>query len=136
MMIPERLRDQMALRDLSQSELARRVGVTQATIFKLLIGESYGTKHLHKIARELGTTPAYLTGETDDPEADAPEIELSFEERHLIESFHILDRADRSALIRIVDAMARSAAVASGAPAGATIHDRRPAYAAEGAGDR
>jgi transcriptional regulator with XRE-family HTH domain len=131
-----RLDERMKEKKLSKSEMARRVGVTPPAIRDLVNGNSYGTKHLHKIARELGTTPAYLTGETDDPEADAPEIELSFEERHLIESFHILDRADRSALIRIVDAMARSATVPSGAPAGATIHDRRPAYAAEGAGDR
>jgi hypothetical protein len=27
--------------------------------------------HLHRIARELGTTPAYLTGETDDPSEGA-----------------------------------------------------------------
>ena len=62
----------MAHRALSQSELARRVGVSQATIFKLLTGESYGSKHLHRIARELETTPAYLEGETDDPAPDAP----------------------------------------------------------------
>jgi transcriptional regulator with XRE-family HTH domain len=63
----------MLEQDLTQSELGRRVGVSQATIFKLLTGESYGTKHLHRIARELQTTPAYLTGETADPElADLP----------------------------------------------------------------
>jgi len=57
---------------LSQSELGRRVGVSQATIYKLLTGESYGTKHLHRVARELNTTTAYLTGETDDPALSAP----------------------------------------------------------------
>jgi len=62
----------MLEQDLSQSELGRRVGVSQATIYKLLTGESYGTKHLHLIARELGTTPAYLTGEIDDPDDGAP----------------------------------------------------------------
>ena len=62
----------MAKRSLSQSELARRVGVSQATIYKLTTGETYGSKSLHRIARELGTTPAYLTGETDDPDEGAP----------------------------------------------------------------
>lgn len=62
----------MTERGLSQSELARRVGVSQATIYKLLTGETYGSKHLHRIARELGTTPAYLAGETDDPDENAP----------------------------------------------------------------
>lgn len=58
--------------DVSQSELARRVGVSQTTIAKLLSGKGYGSKHLHRIARELQTTPAYLEGETDDPNLGAP----------------------------------------------------------------
>lgn len=62
-----RMRQRMAERGLSQSELGRRVGVSQATIYKLVSGETYGSKHLHRIARELGTTPAYLAGEVDDP---------------------------------------------------------------------
>ncbi|MBD8548027.1 helix-turn-helix domain-containing protein [Sphingomonas sp. CFBP 8760] len=68
----DRLRNLMATRGLSQSELARRVGVSQTTIAKLVAGRGYGSKHLHRIARELRTTPAYLTGEIDDPEEDAP----------------------------------------------------------------
>ena len=52
---------------LSQSELARRVGVSQPTIYKLLRRSKKGSTHLHRIARELGTTPAYLEGEIDDP---------------------------------------------------------------------
>lgn len=72
MLVRERLRRLMEERGLSQSELGRRVGVAQATIYKLVSGESYGSKHLHRIARELQTTPAYLTGETDNPDEGAP----------------------------------------------------------------
>ena len=61
----------MAQRELSQSELARRIGVTQATIHRLVSGGAYGTTHLHRIARELGTTADYLTGEIDDPSEGA-----------------------------------------------------------------
>ena len=68
----QRFRSRLALRGISQSELARRVGVSQASIYRLASGDAYGSKHLHRIARELGTTPAYLTGETDDPDAGAP----------------------------------------------------------------
>lgn len=67
----DRMRARMAERSLSQSELARRVGVSQASIYRLVKGEAYGSKHLHRIARELGTTPAYLAGETDDPDLGA-----------------------------------------------------------------
>lgn len=61
---------------LSQSELARRVGIKQPSVFKMLNGDSRGSTHLHLIARELQTTPAYLTGQIDDPTANAP-VQLS-----------------------------------------------------------
>lgn len=58
---------------LSQSELARRVGVTQGAIAKIARNNPNGSSHLHRIARVLGTTPAYLAGEVDDPaEGAAP----------------------------------------------------------------
>jgi phage repressor protein C with HTH and peptisase S24 domain len=57
---------------MSHAELARRVGVSTQTIWKLASGASQSSKYLHKIARELETTPEFLLGETDDPEADAP----------------------------------------------------------------
>ena len=56
----------------SQSLLARRIGVSQAAIHKLVNGTSRSSGSLHLIARELQTTPAYLTGETDDPDENAP----------------------------------------------------------------
>ena len=56
---------------MSQAELARRIGVAQATIANLVRERSAGSKHLHAIARELRTTPAYLSGETDDPSEGA-----------------------------------------------------------------
>lgn len=67
-----RVRSLLAERGLSQSELARRVGVTQGAIAKVISKNPGGSSHLHKIAHELGTTPAYLTGETDDPNLGAP----------------------------------------------------------------
>jgi phage repressor protein C with HTH and peptisase S24 domain len=62
---------------LSQNGLAQRVGVSQASIAKITGGQSFGSKHLHRIARELGTTAAYLTGETDDPSEGALPIPTS-----------------------------------------------------------
>lgn len=52
---------------LSQAELARRVGITQPSINHLIKRGAAGSSHLHKIAYELNTTAAYLTGQTDDP---------------------------------------------------------------------
>lgn len=71
MIVSERVSERMSELGLSQSELARRVGVAQPTIYKLLRTSKKGSAHLHKIARELQTTPSYLSGETDDPHEGA-----------------------------------------------------------------
>lgn len=52
---------------MSQAELARRTGLAQPTINNLINRNKVGTKYLHNIAAELQTTPAYLSGEVDDP---------------------------------------------------------------------
>jgi phage repressor protein C with HTH and peptisase S24 domain len=62
-MLGERLSARMSELGLSQNELARRVGVSQQTIWKLVSGESTNSRFLHKIARELETTVEQLTGE-------------------------------------------------------------------------
>jgi phage repressor protein C with HTH and peptisase S24 domain len=67
----DRLKERMELLGLSQSELGRRVGISQTSVYKLLVGSASGSKHLHLIARALGTTPAYLSDETDDPSEGA-----------------------------------------------------------------
>ncbi|GAA0741396.1 helix-turn-helix domain-containing protein [Sphingomonas sp. ABOLD] len=75
MNIGERIDNRLKAIGISQAELARRVGVRQSTINGLIRGESRGSKHLHVIARILRTSPAYLTGETEDPAPDAPILE-------------------------------------------------------------
>lgn len=67
MTIGERLAERLAVVGISQAELARRVSLSQPTINALINRNKVGSKHLHRIARELGTTAEYLTGETDDP---------------------------------------------------------------------
>lgn len=67
--VGERILERMTRLGINQSELARRVKVSQPTINALVNGDSASSKHLHRIAAELETSPAYLAGETDD---DAP----------------------------------------------------------------
>ncbi|MBF7010582.1 S24 family peptidase [Novosphingobium resinovorum] len=71
MIKPDRVAERMKDLGYSQSSLAREVGVSQATIGKIVTGQSAGSSHLHKIARLLRTTAAYLTGEVDDAAEDA-----------------------------------------------------------------
>ena len=54
--------------DMSQAALARAIGIKQPSVNHLIKNGPQGSKHLIAIARELKTTPAYLLGETDDPD--------------------------------------------------------------------
>ncbi|MEJ6008656.1 XRE family transcriptional regulator [Novosphingobium aquae] len=75
----DRLEALLLLRGISQSELARRVGISQASIWKLTKEPAQGSKHIHKIARELGTSPEYLMGESDIEDGPTPgESRLAF----------------------------------------------------------
>jgi transcriptional regulator with XRE-family HTH domain len=107
MTIGTRVKDLMVERGLSQAELARRVGLTQPAIFALITRNKTGSKNLHRIARELGTTPAYLEGETDDPDADAPDPP-AFKPEHfrLIEYYEALGPVEQTALLTIAASMA------------------------------
>lgn len=66
MSIGDRVTERLEALGISQSELARRVGMAQSSVNALINRNKVGSKHIHKIARELQTTPAYLSGETDD----------------------------------------------------------------------
>jgi transcriptional regulator with XRE-family HTH domain len=110
-MIAERLRDLLASRCLSQAELARRVGLDQSTINGMVKGGQRASTKLHLIARELRTTPAYLTGETDDPGSDAPQPPiLSPHQREMAVRFANLSLADQRTLLRIARLMEGGAA--------------------------
>lgn len=70
-MIGERVKARLEDVGLSQSELARRLSLSQGTIAQLISGRSRSSAHLHRIARELKTSTAFLEGDTDDPSEDA-----------------------------------------------------------------
>lgn len=105
MVLGARIRQLLAQRVISQAELARRLKLRQSTINMLINGHTQGSKHLHRIARELGTTPAYLTGETDDPTGGADELQLSSEEERLLEIFRGLPKKDRAAVRLLIERM-------------------------------
>lgn len=74
MSVGNRIKDKLSAMGISQAELARRVKISQPTINALVNGDNTGSRHLHRIAAELQTSPAWLSGETDDdsPVAMAP----------------------------------------------------------------
>lgn len=124
MIVAARLQSLMDANGLSQSGLARRVGVTQATIYKLLSGVSVTSRHLPKIARALGTTAAYLEGEIDDPDAGAPTTpELTWAERDLLERVRRLSGRDFALLLQLTNRLLESA---EGATPSRRVEDMLP----------
>lgn len=71
MTLGDRIKSRLDALGMSQAALARAVGIAQPSVNHLIKRGAAGSAHLHKIARELRTTPAYLTGETDDPDEGA-----------------------------------------------------------------
>ncbi|WP_242148889.1 helix-turn-helix domain-containing protein [Sphingomonas sp. BAUL-RG-20F-R05-02] len=92
---------------ISQAELARRVGVSQSTINSLINSDSRSSRSLHKIARELETTAAFLAGETDDPSCDAPITrQLSASAREMLDCFEILPGEEQREVLQITRRLA------------------------------
>lgn len=65
--LPNRLAARMKELNLSQAELARRVKISQPSIFAILNGDTRNPRNLRAIARALETTEEWLLGETADP---------------------------------------------------------------------
>ena len=132
MIIPARLRERMEAQNISQAELARLVGVAQPSIFKLLNGDSRTTRHLHRIARELRTTPAFLSGETDDPTSDQPDEVLSSQDREDLAMLQRLGVGDRAAMRQLLRSLNGEPATSTPAPSSVkapTLHSPRRNFA-------
>ena len=121
-----RVASRMADLGLSQAAVARQVGVSQPTIYKMIHENKSGSVHLHKVARVLLTTPAFLTRETDDPDSDAPDAPLlGQDDLELLDLIQTLDPKSRAALVQIVRALA-----AGGQVQAQTLHAPRHQYRA------
>ncbi len=110
MTLGERISARLELLGMSQSELARRVGVAQSSINSLIHRNKVGSKYLHKIAQVLQTTTAYLTGEIDDPSPDAPPPgpHMTPEETEFLRKLRRLSPADRETIERLTRSLGRA----------------------------
>jgi transcriptional regulator with XRE-family HTH domain len=121
MIIGQRIQQRLDECGISQAALARRVKLNQSTINGLVRGDQHSSTKLHEIARELRTTPAFLTGETDDPESDAPAPVVTGEEKEWLGLLHSLESSDRALIIRLTQSLGEKTT----AP---TLHDQRAQY--------
>ncbi len=132
MSIGARIRTRLAALDITQAELVRRSGVSQSTLASIIQRDTRSTPHLLALAAALKTTPAYLLGETDDPESEVAEAALSFEERELIDVTRQLGRDDFNVVAYIARRLVGGGLQGTPAPINdrrqATIHDRQLGY--------
>lgn len=129
MILADRIKERMDALELTQAALARQSGVSQQSISRLVSGEAMGSRYLHKIAAALRTTPAYLTGETEDPGGEVPDDVLSGEEQELVEYFRRLTTKDRAAARQIIRSLANQDKPTTPAPTPATLHSPGRSYA-------
>lgn len=124
--IPKRLEERIHEAGLSYSAVARALGVRQPTISRLVKGEQRSTARIDHLARIVKTSPAYLTGEVDDPDLDAPETRaLTSDQEAWLAIFDALDPPNRTALMQI----GRTMVIGMNRP---TVNAPKPRYTGEG----
>lgn len=106
MNLSDRIKARLQELGLSQAELARRAKIPQTTVNGLVQGKSRTSVHLVRIARELQTTPAYLVGETDDPQGQLPDFPVTADEQAWLELFRGLDSRDKAAITQLLRTLA------------------------------
>ena len=72
--IGDRIEAELTAQGMSQAELARRTGLAQSTINGLLNGRSRSSASLHVIARILGVSTSYLSGDIDNKSTSHAEM--------------------------------------------------------------
>lgn len=107
----KRLQARMEASKINQTELARRVGCSPASMARLLQGRTQRSRFLPDIARVLRTSVEYLIGETDDalrPSASRATKALTHDETAALSSFRALSSSDKQIVLRVVECLARS----------------------------
>lgn len=132
MALGTRISDRLKALKMNQSQLARKCGIPQTTVNSIIKEDRRSSPHLMKLAAALRTTPAYLLGETDDPDSEIAEAALSFEERELIDVTRQLGRDDFTVLTYIARRLVGGGAQGLPPPINdrrqATVHDRQLGY--------
>ncbi|MDF0489187.1 helix-turn-helix domain-containing protein [Sphingomonas sp. H39-1-10] len=106
MSLGARIEERINALGISQAELARRAKLPQTTVNSLIRGGRRSSPHLVVLARELGTTAAYLAGESDDPKAETCHPrQISSNARELLDCFDTLSEDEQRALLQVARSM-------------------------------
>ena len=99
-MIGENIKNARTAAGISQTDLAKKVGVSKQTLYKYETGiiTNVPSDKIEEISSVLHVTPARLMG-WDEPEA----IVLSIEEQSLVEHYRTADPGTRSSVRKLLD---------------------------------
>ncbi len=126
---PDRVKSRMAQLGLSQSAVARALGLKAPSISRLANGKHGQTRHIFGLARVLRTTPDYLTGLVEDPEQDV-ELgrHLTADQEEWLDLYERLTEDQR----QFSRALLRDLAKANTPPPSPAIHAPRPNFLGKG----
>lgn len=99
-MIGENIKNARTAAGISQTDLAKKVGVSKQTLYKYETGiiTNVPSDKIEEISSVLHVTPARLMG-WDEPEA----IVLSIEEQSLVEHYRTADPGTQAAVNKLLD---------------------------------
>lgn len=107
MTLGARIEERLGALGITQAELARRAKLPQTTVNSLIRKGRRSSPHLVVLARELGTTAAYLAGDSNDPTANAPMARaMSSDARELLDCFEVLQADERREVLQITRRLA------------------------------
>lgn len=93
---PDRLRDRLAAKKLSQTELSKEMHTTQQHISSWIRGQKSPTANkLEQLARLLGVSSDWLLGLTNSPSPRITEADLTEDERRMIQLYRIFGEAGK-----------------------------------------
>lgn len=107
-MFPEMLKQLMVEKNISNYRLAKDINVSNSTIANWLNGVTApNNEKLRKLSDYFGVSVDYLLGKTDKKEKPDVNIELSEQEKHLIEIIRTLSPKDVNRLEAIAQDLLR-----------------------------
>lgn len=106
MILGERIKERLAQLGMSQSELARRVGITQKSMNYLCNQAKSRSAHTHSIASELEVSIEWLTGQTDHMRIGHTISQLTSQQRKWLSFLDVMPEKERAAAFLMMSALA------------------------------
>lgn len=101
-----RIKERCKITGVSQKHLCDAVGKSKQYLNNVWDGKCSATSdEISSFASILSTTPAYLTGETDDPAPTNSPDELSSEEKELLELYRSVSPEKQELFKKIIEQM-------------------------------